>query len=78
MSLAFLLGKALESHAKEKVLLEGFRAIGEAYFEEYTDAKVFDPHFYSALLAVWEVCFPSGTSDGKDFEEFFGIVSEDE
>ena len=78
MSAAFLLAKALESQFKEKTLLEGFQAIRDAYFEEYTDAKQFDGHFDSALRAVWEVCFPSGTSDGQDFDEFFGLATEEE
>lgn len=74
--LALALILAVENHAREQTLLDGFREIKIAYFLEYTDATEFHPEFAFALRAVWEVCFPSGTSDGKDFEDFFGLPKE--
>jgi len=78
MSAAWALARAIESNMKEETLLDGFRAIGEAYFEEYTDADKFDHAFESALRLVWDVCFPSGTLDGTDFDEFFGLETEEQ
>lgn len=70
---AFVLAKALESHAREQALLAGFHEIRAAYFDNYTDATEFDPQFEAALRLVWDACLPSGTADGEDFDQFFGL-----
>lgn len=73
---ALALAFALEGYARERILLDGFREIKTAYFLEYTDATEFHPEFAFALRTVWDVCFPSGTSDGEEFEDFFGLPRE--
>jgi hypothetical protein len=75
---AWALARAVESHVKEERLLDAFQAIRDAYFEEYTDAVELDSRTERAMRHIFDLCFPSGTNDGKDFDQAVLGVAPDE
>lgn len=72
---AIALARALEGQAKNQALTVGFTDIVRAYSEEYTDATEIDGHAYSALEALWDICFYSGENDdGKELDTLIAEV----
>ena len=57
------LDRALHSQARNKALTNGFQAIAEAYFEEYTDATEMDFETRQAFDHLFDMSFPSGETD---------------
>jgi len=64
---AFLHG--LYAHMQDERLMDAFEQLIEAYFAEYTDATEVDRETYWALEHLFDMCFPSGTEDGRTLDD---------
>jgi hypothetical protein len=67
--LAYLMTHAIADRFKQDNLSEAFDSIVAAYYEEYTDATEVEGEFYSAFESIFNLCFPFGMPDGREFDD---------